>query len=447
MIIKHNILFRLYPYAGREKFQVRIRVSWNGNRYETGTGIILLREEDFDKERGEVSREAEKVDDISKANRRLLKCRDTMATVFKYFELNDVLPSVNMISDEYSRRMNPQEKDGRPQITADVLTVLDWFVRENTKRNGWSRTTVFKFNRIRKDIEEFDPYVTFADLTSRWLTSYTLWLQNGVNRNKARTKRSKEGPDLRTEDDFRGLENSTVKKRILYLRWFLTWATENGYNTNMDFKKYSPPLKKADPQVIYLTKEELKAIKDLSFSWKDRNLEVIRDAFVFSCFSGLRFSDVCNLRKTDVRDDYFEVVTIKTGARVRVELNETTTAILKKYEKTSIRDDRALPTFTNQAHNRGIKEVCRMAGVNEKVHVTGYRANRRYDEVHEKWELVGTHTGRRTFIVMALSMGIPPNVVMKWTGHGDYKAMQPYIDIVDEIKSRAMSKFDSLLEE
>ena len=62
-----------------------------------------------------------------------------------------------------------------------------------------------------------------------------------------------------------------------------------------------------------------------------------------------------------------------------------------------------------------------------------------------KWELVGTHTGRRTFIVNALSMGITPKVVMKWTGHSDYKAMKPYIDIVDSIKASSMAKYDGLL--
>lgn len=40
---------------------------------------------------------------------------------------------------------------------------------------------------------------------------------------------------------------------------------------------------------------------------------------------------------------------------------------------------------------------------------------------------------------------IPPNVVMKWTGHNDYKAMRPYIDIVDSIKAESMTKFNGLI--
>ena len=61
-----------------------------------------------------------------------------------------------------------------------------------------------------------------------------------------------------------------------------------------------------------------------------------------------------------------------------------------------------------------------------------------------KYALLGTHAGLRTFICNALALGIPPQVVMKWTGHSDYKAMKLYIDIADDIKANAMSKFNQL---
>jgi hypothetical protein len=49
-----------------------------------------------------------------------------------------------------------------------------------------------------------------------------------------------------------------------------------------------------------------------------------------------------------------------------------------------------------------------------------------FDEVQPKYMLLGTHSGRRTFICNALILGIAPHVVMKWTGHNDYKSMRPY---------------------
>ena len=130
---------------------------------------------------------------------------------------------------------------------------------------------------------------------------------------------------------------------------------------------------------------------------------------------------------------------------VSIELNDITKAILDKYNDIPFKDNKALPNYTNQAMNRDLKELCKLAEINDPIRITSYKGNVRIDEIHPKWELVGTHTGRRSFVVNALSLGIPPNVVMKWTGHSDYKAMKPYIDIVDSIKATSMTKFNGLI--
>lgn len=126
-------------------------------------------------------------------------------------------------------------------------------------------------------------------------------------------------------------------------------------------------------------------------------------------------------------------------------MNDITKAILDKYKDIPFKDNKALPNYTNQAMNRDLKELCKLAEINDPIRITSYKGNVRIDEIHPKWELVGTHTGRRSFVVNALSLGIPPNVVMKWTGHSDYKAMKPYIDIVDSIKASSMTKFNGLI--
>lgn len=92
--------------------------------------------------------------------------------------------------------------------------------------------------------------------------------------------------------------------------------------------------------------------------------------------------------------------------------------------------------------NKHLHTLCKLAGIDESIKSTHYEGNKRVDEVHPKYELIGTHCGRRTFICTALAKGIPPSVVMKWTGHSDYKAMKPYIDIADEVKSEYMKQFD-----
>ena len=101
-----------------------------------------------------------------------------------------------------------------------------------------------------------------------------------------------------------------------------------------------------------------------------------------------------------------------------------------------------IPVVSNQKMNTYLHELCKLAGFDEPIRITYYRGNERFDEIKPKNKVIGTHTGRRSFICNALGMGISPQVVMKWTGHSDYKAMKPYIDVADEIKAESMKKFD-----
>lgn len=115
------------------------------------------------------------------------------------------------------------------------------------------------------------------------------------------------------------------------------------------------------------------------------------------------------------------------------------------HEADSFEKRQTLPYYTNQALNRDIIDLCQLAGINEEIHVVSYKGNERIEERHPKYELVGPHTGRRSFNVNTLSLRIPPNVGMKWTGHNDFKAMRPNIDIVDSIKAESMTKFNGLI--
>jgi integrase len=94
--------------------------------------------------------------------------------------------------------------------------------------------------------------------------------------------------------------------------------------------------------------------------------------------------------------------------------------------------------------NDYLKELGELAKIDTPVSQTHYFGSERIDEVLPKYELLGTHVGRRTFICSALSIGIPVQVVMKWTGHSDYKSMKPYIDVADKTKKNAMEKFNLL---
>jgi integrase len=386
-------------------------------------------------------------------NNTLRKEKDQMETAFKYYEVNEERPTLTEVVERYQERLNGKqpkiregkepEKNALPKKDPGLLEVFQMFVTECGEKNAWSIGTFKKMATLKEDLVSFKKNVSFSDLDEKGLTAFVHYLREKKVLNSPRKKKGDR--DEYDDEDVMGLRNSTIQKKLGFLKWFLKWATDRGYNTTTDFKTFRPTLKTTQRKVIYLSKPELERLRKLEIPAGLPSLEAVRDVFLFCCFSGLRHSDVYNLRKNDVKEDHIEVTTIKTGDSVSIELNNVTRDILRKYKDYPFADNRVLPVIQNQPMNRHLKDLCKLAGINEQIRITTYKGNQRKDEIKEKWELVGTHTGRRTFIVNCLSLGIPPNVVMKWTGHSDYKAMKPYIDIVDSIKASEMTKLDSLL--
>ena len=454
MKIKRNAAFRLFAYGkDKNRYQIRFRVTFNSQRLDLKTGCQLVDAKAWDDEAQLVKSgyKGPKGETALAINNELRNIKDQMDSTFKFFEAIDQIPTPSQLQKKYEDRLNgsvpqkpaPEPKKERKPKERDFFKVYDMFLKECGEKNAWTEATFEKMEAMRVDLTTFKKNIKFSDLTEATLTEFVAYMRDSK---KLRTPRKKKGErEDYDQEDLVGLKNSTIEKKLGYLRWFLNWATDRGYNTNLDYKKFHPTLKMTQRKVIYLTKEEIARVRDLELSESQAYLDPIRDIFLFCCFSGLRHSDVNNLRRSDIKGDHIEVTTVKTADSISIELNKVTRDILEKYKDTPFKDNKALPNYTNQAMNRDIKELCRLAGIDEEIRVTTYKGNVRTDKIQPKWELVGTHTGRRTFIVNALSLGITPNIVMKWTGHSDYKAMKPYIDIVDSIKASSMTKFDGLI--
>lgn len=140
--------------------------------------------------------------------------------------------------------------------------------------------------------------------------------------------------------------------------------------------------------------------------------------------------------------NYVLLTTKKDTDTVKIELNKFSKSILDKYRGMSFPHNHPLPIISEQRMNEHLKEIGEICGFNSPVRFTYFKGSERIDEVYAKYEKLSTHAGRRTFICNALMLGIAPQIVMKWTGHSDYAAMKPYIEIADKAKENAMSLFD-----
>lgn len=444
MHIKHSLHFRLFRYGkDNNKYQVRARITFNGERIDVSSGIVLDSPNKWDP-----SFERVTGDGVLSLNAHLLEMRDKVELVMKEFEIQEYYPSVKEFKARFSsmlkgfsweERIVARQKDSVPKF----YEVFDKFMLECGEKNAWTIATCQKWDALRKDLFNYNPNISFDNLNENVLTGFVSYLRDNK---PLKTPRKPKGQRLCYDsEDLIGIKNSTLGKKLEYLRWFLNWATTNGYNKNLTYKSFRPTLKQTQKKVIYLSKDELARIQSLDLTRENEYLGPVRDVFLFCCFSGLRHSDANNLRRSDLKNGHMEITTVKTADSLLIELNDVTQAILDKYKDVPFEDNKALPNLTNQAMNRDLKVLCKLAGICEEIRVTTYKGSVRRDEIRQKWELIGTHTGRRTFIVHALSLGIPPSIVMKWTGHNDYKAMKPYIDIVDTIKADSMARFNQLL--
>lgn len=176
------------------------------------------------------------------------------------------------------------------------------------------------------------------------------------------------------------------------------------------------------------------------FDIKQKHLEVTRDIVAFCCFTSLRYSDVFNLRKSQVYSDIIVVKTQKTVDALKIDINDYSREILLKYK--DIKGLKALPVKSEKEINEQLKVIGEILEFDRPVNYTYFIGEKRYDEVYPFREIISSHIGRRTFIVNGLNLGIPAEVIMKWTGHQDYQTMKPYIAIVDNLKKSEMNKFN-----
>lgn len=242
-----------------------------------------------------------------------------------------------------------------------------------------------------------------------------------------------------------GLKNSTVKKQLEFLRRFLRWAFKHKYHTIDDFKYFSPCIRIAKNEPICLTEKELHQLQHFRVPVEKPSLFRVKDIFLFACYTGLRYSDIQNLRYANVTDGHIAVTPRKTGECIRIPLNNGSRAILKKYMCPDCKGaDTIFPCPVLQKMNSHLKTLCRLAGITSEITLVSYHGENRIQETVSKCDNISTHAGRRTFISLAIANGVPPQVVLKMTGKKTIKSLQVYIHIDEEPQEKAMDLLNKI---
>jgi integrase len=212
-----------------------------------------------------------------------------------------------------------------------------------------------------------------------------------------------------------GNSNNYAKKMMVTLKTFLNYCIQREISTDTKFQSVEKNKTNKTNQIA-LTYEELKRVETVPLSDK---LDRARDLFLFGLYTGQRYSDFSDFNIMDVKDNIWVRRQQKTKTVVNVPLHHKAISILAKYNY-------VLPKLANQRMNEYLKEIGKLAELNEMIKIIKVVGNQEIENVFPKYELLTTHTARRTFVTLSKLKGIDTDIIKATTGHGSDKMVTAY---------------------
>lgn len=233
--------------------------------------------------------------------------------------------------------------------------------------------------------------------------------------------------------------NNTVVKALQILRTFLHYCHKKKHIQKIPLIDTG---KANDITVIHLSYDEV--MKIAYTPMQSPSLEKVKDFFLFGCFTGMRYGDIAGLKKTNCYDNKIEFFNSKNGTTqsITIPLTEISKNILAKYSKE--KSIFAIPSISNQKTNDALKVVAEHSGLDEVIEVARKNGIGRISKVLEnKSKLISCHTSRKSFITIAMTLGMKEATIKSITGHSKgSKAFHKYYDVVDKLKHDEMELFD-----
>jgi len=229
---------------------------------------------------------------------------------------------------------------------------------------------------------------------------------------------------------------NTIGRHIKNLKIIMRIAREEDMHGNfeIDRKKFKTP--RVEVKNIYLSESELQLLANTDLS-DNQEWEIARDVFLIGCYTAQRFSDYSRIRKEHFKTfangtKYIELVQKKTGERVVIPVKPELDKILQKYDYNT-------PQIYEQKLNRLIKDIAEDIGIDETITIDSIRGGMKTETRVQKFELIKTHTARRSGCTNMYLAGIPSLDIMKISGHKTEREFLKYINVTKEETAQNLS--------
>ncbi len=373
-----------------QKIYLRITVYRAYKIYSTGISVLS---ENWDRKKQRVNRKdkehSHKNDLIEKA---YFKAKD----ILYKFNMSDVPVTFENFEIEYLDKANFNN--------SRLIDFMRFFIEE--KQTVFAPNTIKRYNNCMVKIERFEAAIQLKQLDYNFINRFEQHLRNVLKN-----------------------QHNTVAKEIKIIKTLFTEAQKRGYITSEKQLNYTINYK--DIIKEFLTIEELKSLSALIDSDVALNIKKVLFPFVFSCFTGLRISDIMKLKLSDFKENfrYIDITTIKTKDRLIMPISEPTRAVIMKYmdfekKRFAATFDNMLffDTFSEQYGRQVLKTACELIGITKRITF---------------------HSGRYTFATICNSIGIPIEVTSRLLSHKTLKMTLKYAKFTDQLLAENISKWNA----
>ena len=305
------------------------------------------------------------------------------------------------------------------------FSYVDNFLKRAKNERGHEYAN--SFGTIINKLREYDPDITFEGINKRFNRNFVSYLQS------------------------KDYSANYIGSMIRDLKRMLNQATDDELNKNMDYEDFN--VISEEVYNIYLTEQEVEKIHNLDITdqaviqvqeWSlkegeklfisksniQRQKEALHRAkllFVVGCWTGLRVENYLNIDpdiQVDLKENFLHAIANKNGPKLKIPLHRMVREIYTKY---------GMPeTVSQQKLNEHIKILGRLAGINENIIYTRTKGGKRKEYLKKKYEMITSHTARRSFASNLLVRGIPKQYIMAVTGHTKEESFNKYTKAVQK---------------
>lgn len=409
----------------KEKSAIVAIVRFKGKRYKLSTGESVLTE--FWNAPKYRARTGAQYQDGYAINDKLDSIETEIKGVLNDFNLRSIIPTQKELRDKY------ENKEDEKEILFSDFMKKEIEILRPSRAVGTIKTYITTLNKITEYEQDRRTKLRFKDIDIHFYHDFKKWFYQGETHNAK---------------NYFGVMIKNIK-RFCNIAYLNKLHNSDGYK-HPEFKKEQEEadtvyLSEKELQTIYTTqiteskiREFIPKIADLNVKQKIIAMERARARFLIGAYTILRVSDYKRLTEVNVRDGFIRIKPIKRSkGRKNRDVVIPMHPIVKEILETGI--DLRKP-ISEQKINKHIKHVCKIAGINGTEVIVRTEKGREVERTFEKWELITTHTARRSAATNMLMAGMEASDIMMLGGWGSEKAFWRYIRMEPEVNAQRLKQ-------